>query len=189
MPVEIGDGDIFIYDETPDDIPDLNIHGMSGAGEFVSTEVYSCDDTVCGGSTFIFSGSLYNNSNATRANLTGTLVPKLDAQGIPTGANVPGLIFFQDPQRLAQPEIPALDAHHKITGGSEYYINGQVHLGLEDLWLRGDLAADETYGGGCLTIIAGTFDLNGSVDLNLDTAGCGIIEKLGLASYVVRLVD
>jgi hypothetical protein len=188
-PIEFGAGDTFIYDPAPDDIPDININGISGGGDFVSTEVNPCGTTVCGGTTFIFSGSLIDINNSSSVNLTGELVAQLDTDGNPTGVNVPDFLFYQDPLRLAQPEDPNDAAFHKLTGGSDFFLNGIVHMGMEDLWVRGDIASDETYEGGCLTLLAGTFDLNGTVDLNINTDGCASLDDVGPTTYAVRLVD
>jgi hypothetical protein len=188
-PIEFGAGDTFIYDPAPDDNPDVNINGVSGGGDFVSTEVNPCFPTVCGGTTFIFSGSLIDINNSSSVNLTGELVPQLDINDVPTGVNVPDFLFYQDPLRLAQPEDPNDAAFHKLTGGSDFFLNGIVHMGMEDLWVRGNIASDETYEGGCLTLLAGTFDLNGTVDLNINTDGCASLDNVGPLTYAIRLVD
>jgi len=190
-PIEFGAGEIFIVDELRDDVPDLNINGVSGGGDFISTEVWDCDEGSCGGSTFVFMGSLLDINNSSSVNLTGNLVPKKDANGddIDPITHVPGDLFRQDPNMLPLPQDPADATFHKITGGSEFYLNGLVHMGMEDLWLRGSIASDETYDGGCLTLLAGTFDMNGTVDLNINTEGCGTIDNVGPATYSVRLVD
>ena len=38
----------------------------------------------------------------------------------------------------------------------------------------------KTYDGGCSdALLAGTFDMNGTVDLNINTEGCGTIDNVG----------
>jgi hypothetical protein len=182
-PVEFGAGDIYIYDETPDADFDLELHGASGNGTFISTEVYPCDGTVCGGTTFIFSGSLLDASKAGQVNLTGTLT---DPDG--DGLNTPDFLFYQDPLRLAEAENDK-EPQHELNGGTDWYLNGVVHMGMEDLWVRGDIGADQSYDGGCLTLLAGTFDMNRDVNLNINTEGCGTVENVGPSNYSVRLVD
>ena len=101
----------------------------------------------------------------------------------PSGAGAE-LLFWQDPLN-PNPYPP-----HNINGAQDGYVNGTIYLGEEDVVLSGGLTGDQTLeDGACLSIIAGTFDLNGGPDLNLATEGCGFETESASLGTVVRLVD
>lgn len=159
-PLEFETGVHYIVDTV------LKINGKSDEGVFTSTGP--------GGSTFVMSGSDLEIANSTHVYLTALPDPT-------TGD--PGLIFWQDPDN------PNPNPAMNINGGQDFFINGTVYLGQEDVEINGAIASSLDVGDKCLVLLAGTFLLGGTPDLDLATGGCGSIAELPPNAVVVRLVE
>jgi hypothetical protein len=178
-----GETDFFILDRTSaTNVADgnevrLDVNGMSGNGRYMLSQD--------AGVTFVFSGpeAYWSQENSVK---NGTLTGTRMLDGNPNAGGLPGFLVYQDPNNPANPPT----VQHNINGGTDFYLNGTIYMGLQDLRIRGSIQAAQAVEGGCLAILAGQIDMSGGPDVALDTTGCGAEDtEIGPATYTVRLVD
>jgi Flp pilus assembly protein TadG len=112
-----------------------------------------------------------------------------DPNPILAGENI--VLMYQDPE---DPEYPAPSgpdtAFYDIGGGIDSILNGIMYLGQQSVRLHGDIGLNDDPDNSCTVMIARTFLIDGNVDMNFDTSGCGdAAPTQTLVSLFLRIVD
>ena len=185
-------GEYYIMDRTNaanSQLPDgnevrLDVNGMSGNGRYMN----SAD----GGITFVFSGpeAYWSQENAVKnAQLTGL---RIDPNtGLPTGdsSGDPSFLVYQDPLNPSEPPNTLPTAQHNVNGGTDFFMDGILYFGMQDVRIRGSIQHNQQTEGGCLAILAGQVDMSGGPDISLATGGCSQQATIGPETFSVRLVN
>ena len=134
------------------------------------TIIATCSGTSKCGGGFSIGGT---GSNMPTVNLSAPTV----VVDMPAGVSIPKeILFYQDGSRADTGK-----GDSTVGGGSAVQLNGVIYLPKGQLGLQGNASF-----GPCTELIAGSFDLNGTVSLTRPLTGCGVTTA---TAAVISLVE